>query len=175
MNFVSKSLLNISACATILLATQAAAQTPPAIAGREGTVITTFHAEGAQVYECKPDPGKTQSEGRPLTWQFREPIATLIVDGKSIGQHYAAPNWQHIDGSVVKGKIIASAPGATSRDIPWLELELAEHGSEGIFSAATTVRRINTKGGVAQGPCERAGDYLSVPYSADYVFLRVGL
>ena len=110
-----------------------------------------------------------------MTWQFREPIATLIVDGKSIGRHFAGPNWEHIDGSVVKGKVIASTPGATSSDIPWLELELVERRNNGIFSTATTVRRINTKGGMAQGPCERAGDYLSVPYSADYVFLRGGL
>jgi hypothetical protein len=74
----------------------------------------------------------------------------------------------------VKGKVIASAPGATSGDIPWLELELVERRNGGIFSTATIVRRINTKGGVAQGPCERAGDYLSVPYSADYVFLNRG-
>jgi hypothetical protein len=96
------------------------------------------------------------------------------VNGKSVGRHYAGPNWEHDDGSVVKGKVIASTPGATSSDIPWLELELAEHPGHGVFSAATTVRRINTKGGLAQGSCERAGDYLSVPYSADYVFLREG-
>jgi hypothetical protein len=172
MKLHSKILLNVAVRATILLAAQASAQVPRPIARGEGTVVATLHAEGAQVYECKPDSGKSQSEVRALTWQFREPIATLIVDGKSVGRHYAGPNWDHIDGSVVKGKVIASAPGATSKDIPWLELELAEHGSEGIFSAATTVRRINTKGGVAQGPCERAGDYLGVPYSADYVFLR---
>lgn len=172
MNFFSKILLNVALRATILLATQASAQIPPAIAGRDGTVITTLHAEGAQVYECKPDSGKPQSEARALIWQFREPIAALFVDGRSIGRHYAGPNWEHIDGSVVKGKVISSAPGATSSDIPWLELELAEHRSGGILSAATTVRRINTKGGVAHGSCERAGDYLSVPYSADYVFLR---
>ena len=136
------------------------------------TVIATLHAEGAQVYECKPDAGKSQSGVRALTWQFREPIATLMLDGKSIGRHYAGPNWEHIDGSGVKGKVIASAPGATSNDIPWLELEVVDHRGNGILSAATAVQRINTKGGVAQGSCERAGDYRSVPYSADYVFLR---
>ena len=97
-----------------------------------------------------------------------------MLDGKSIGRHYAGPNWEHIDGSAVKGKVIASAPGATSNDIPWLELEVVDHRGNGILSDATTVQRINTKGGVAQGSCERAGDYLSVPYSADYVFLRKG-
>jgi hypothetical protein len=38
----------------------------------------------------------------------------------------------------------------------------------------TTVQRINTKGGVAQGPCDGAGTYQSVAYSADYVFLSKG-
>ena len=46
------------------------------------------------------------------------------------------------------------------------------HRGNGILSAAAAVLRINTKGGAAQGPCESAGSYLSVPYSADYVFLR---
>jgi len=174
MKFFSKFLLNVAVRTTILLTTQATAQMPLAIAGSNGTPIATLHAEGAQVYECKPDSGKSQSEVSALTWQFREPIATLMLDGKYIGRHYAGPNWEHIDGSAAKGKVIASAPGATSGDIPWLELELVERRNGGIFSTATIVRRINTKGGVAQGPCERAGDYLSVPYSADYVFLNRG-
>jgi hypothetical protein len=36
----------------------------------------------------------------------------------------------------------------------------------------TTVQRVNTQGGVAEGACDRAGTYLSVAYAADYVFLR---
>ena len=35
----------------------------------------------------------------------------------------------------------------------------------------TTVQRINTHGGAAQGACDQAGAFRSVPYSADYVFL----
>ena len=96
-----------------------------------------------------PDAGKSQSEVRALTWQFREPIATPILDGKSIGRHYAGPNWEHTDGSAVKGKVIASAPGVTSNDIPSLELEVVDHRGNGILSAATAVQRINTRGGVA--------------------------
>jgi len=42
----------------------------------------------------------------------------------------------------------------------------------GVLSDATTVQRINTRGGVASGSCDSAGSYLSVPYSADYVFRR---
>ena len=174
MNFFPKVLLNVAVRATILLATQATAQTPPAIEGRDGMEIVTLHAEGAQIYECKPDSGN-KSGGRVLTWQFREPIAALFLDGKSVGRHYAGPNWDYLDGSGVKGKVVASSPGATSNDIPWLKLEVVDHRNKGILSDVTTVRRINTRGGLAQGSCERAGDYLSVPYSADYVFLHGGM
>ncbi len=157
---------------TPLSITQVSAQMPPAIAVREGTVIATLHAEGAQIYECKPDPGMSQSEIRALTWQFREPIATLFVDGKSVGRHCAGPTWNHIDGSEVRGKVAGSAPGATSNDIAWLKIEVAGHRNSGTLSDAATVQRINTKGGMLQGACEDVGDYRSVPYSADYVFLR---
>jgi len=72
----------------------------------------------------------------------------------------------------VKGKVVASAPGATENDIPWLKLDVVEHRGHGILSDVTAVQRINTKGGVASGSCENLGSYLSVPYSADCVFVR---
>jgi Protein of unknown function (DUF3455) len=175
MNFFSKALMNLAVRATILLTNLASGQIAPAIAGQDGTAMITLHAEGAQIYECKPDSGMSQSEIRPLTWQFREPAAALILDGKSVGRHYAGPNWDYFDGSGVKGKVASSAPGATSNDIPWLKIDIVDHRNNGVLSDVTVVRRINTKGGVAQGSCERAGDYLSVPYSADYVFLRGGM
>jgi hypothetical protein len=169
---IPKALLNGISFASLWLVSRAAAQEPLVITVRDRTVITTLHAEGAQVYECKPDAGKSQSRVRAMTWQLREPIATLILDGKSIGRHYGGPSWELTDGSAVKGKVVASAPGATSNDIPSLELEVVDQRGNGILSAATVVQRINTKGGAARGSCERAGDYRSAPYSADYVFLR---
>jgi hypothetical protein len=174
MNLVSKVLLNVAVRATILLTTQAVAQAPSATAERDETEIVTLHAEGAQLYECKSDSGNKPEAGA-LTWQFREPIATLILDGKSVGRHYAGPNWDYFDGSAVKGKVVASAPGATSNDIPWLKIDIVDHRNNGVLSNVTAIRRINTRGGLTQGSCERAGDFLSVPYSADYVFLRGGM
>jgi Protein of unknown function (DUF3455) len=171
MNIFLKVLLTAGWLAAIL-AVKVSAQTPSPFEVRNGTVIATLHAEGAQIYECKSDSSKSPLQAHPLTWQFREPIATLIVGGQSIGRHYAGPNWDYIDGSGVKGRVVASAPAATSNDIPWLEIEVVEHRDDGILSDATTVQRINTKGGLAQGSCENAGQYLSVPYAADYVFLR---
>ena len=70
--------------------------------------MLTLHAEGAQVYECKAG-----ADGK-LAWAFREPIATLLPDGKTVGRHYAGPNWEHSDGSAVVGKAIGNAPGATA-------------------------------------------------------------
>jgi hypothetical protein len=144
----------------------ASAQVPDSIAAPGETVVATVHAEGAQVYECKADAG-----GR-LGWQFREPIATLLLEGKTVGRHYAGPNWEHRDGSAVVGKVVARAPGATPKDIPWLKLEITERRGGGVLSGVTTVQRVNTQGGVAEGACDGAGTYLSVAYAADYVFLR---
>ena len=141
---------------------------PDAIAAPGENVVLTVHAEGAQVYECKAG-----TDGK-LVWAFREPIATLLADGKTVGRHYAGPNWEHSDGSAVAGKAIGNAPGATSNDIPWLKLEVIAHRGSGILSAVTTVQRINTKGGKLEGACDKAGTFGSALYSADYVFLRKG-
>jgi hypothetical protein len=145
---------------------------PPAIAAAGETVVATFHAEGAQVYECKTD-GRPGNEGKPA-WVFREPIATLMLDGKTIGRHYLGPTWEHADGSAVIGKAAANAPGKSASDIPWLKLEVTAQRGSGALSNVTTVQRINTQGGVHAGACEKAGALHSAPYAADYVFLRKG-
>src|ERR1700704_1915263 len=103
-----------------------------------------------------------------------EPIATLLVDGKTVGRHFAGPGWELADGSAVTGKIAGRAAGATSKDIPLLKLDAASHRGSGQLTGVTTIQRLNTKGGVAEGPCEAAGTFLSVPYSADYTFLKKG-
>jgi hypothetical protein len=146
----------------------ARAEVPAAIAAPDAAVVATLHAEGAQIYECKAgDDGK-------LVWTFREPIATLILNGKTVGRHYAGPNWEHADGSIVQAKVAASAPGATANDIAWLKLDAVSHRGGGTFAGADIVQRINTSGGVLRGPCDGAGSLRSVPYSADYVFLHKG-
>ena len=141
---------------------------PDAIAAPGETVVLTVHAEGAQVYECKAG-----ADGKSA-WAFREPIATLLVDGKTVGRHYAGPNWEHSDGSAVVGKAAGNAPGATPGDIPWLKLSVASQRGSGVLNGVTTVQRINTKGGKLEGACEKPGGFFSAPYSADYVFLRKG-
>jgi hypothetical protein len=85
---------------------------PAAITAPGEKAVATWHAEGAQVYECK-----AAADGK-LAWTFREPIATLLLEGKTVGRHYAGPNWEHTDGSAVTAKAAGNAPGATAKDIP---------------------------------------------------------
>src|ERR1700722_7164772 len=164
MSFLARAAL------TLLLASSvsAKAQTPlpAAIAAPGESVVITLHAEGAQVYDCKAG-----ADGK-LAWAFREPIATLSVDGKTVGGNYAGPNWEHIDGSAVVGKVTGNAPGATANDIAWLKLQVVSSRGSGILTVVTTVQRINTKGGKFDGACDKAGAFKSAPYSADYVFLK---
>ena len=123
---------------------------PDTIAAPGASVVLTMHAEGAQVYECKAG-----TDGK-MAWAFREPIATLLADGKTVGRHYAGPNWEHSDGSAVVGKAIGNAPGAAANDIPWLKLDVISKRGSGILSDVTIVQRINTKGGKLDGACQTA-------------------
>ena len=144
----------------------AAAEVPEAIAARGEVLTTIVHAVGAQIYECKPD-----SAGN-LAWQFREPIATLFMAGKTVGRHYAGPNWEMSDSSAVSGKIAAQAPSAGADDIPLLKLEVVSRRGGGQLSNVTTIQRLNTRGGVVNAACDSAGTFLGVPYTADYAFYR---
>jgi hypothetical protein len=146
----------------------AAAQTaiPDAVAAKGETVVLTVHADGAQVYECKA------GDGGKLTWQFREPVATLIANGKTLGRHYAGPTWDLTDGSRVMGKLTGKASGATPKDIPWLKLEAVNAQGNGALAGVTAIQRINTQGGQFDGACDKAGATFAAPYAADYVFLK---
>src|SRR3989441_5194893 len=115
----------LATIATVTLTQAASAQVPPAIAAPGESAVVTLHAEGAQIYECKAG-----ADGK-LAWAFREPIATLVLDGKTIGRHYAGPNWEHMDGSAVVGKAAGNAPGATPKDIPLLKLEVVSSRGSG--------------------------------------------
>ena len=164
--------LRTAAFSALLLAASpfsvSAAEIPAAIAAPGETIVLSVHAEGAQVYECKAG-----TDGK-LAWAFREPVATLLSEGKTIGRHYAGPNWELGDSSAVAGKAIGNAPGATAADIPWLKLEVASRRGSGVLTPVTTVQRINTHGGKLDGACDKAGEFKSAPYSADYVFLKKG-
>jgi hypothetical protein len=144
----------------------AKAEVPAAIAAPNAATIAMIHAQGAQIYECKAD-----SAGK-LAWQFREPVATLLLNGKTVGRHYAGPSWELADGSVVTGKVAGRAPGATDKDIPLLKLSVTSSRGAGQLTKVTSIQRLNTQGGTLEGACEKAGVLMSVPYAADYAFLQ---
>src|SRR5271154_2192494 len=123
--------LALLALSGLLVSAKAQTPLPDAIAAPGESVVLTVHAEGAQVYECKAG-----ADGK-LAWAFREPIATLIVDGKTVGRHYAGPNWELSDSSAVVGRATGNAPGATSDDIPWLKLEVVSGRGSGILTGVT--------------------------------------
>jgi hypothetical protein len=160
--------ISILVLAAALPATSAMAQMPAAITAPGETPVAQYHAEGAQIYECKAG-----TDGN-LTWEFREPIATLMLDDKTVGHHHAGPTWENADGSAVVGKVAGNAPGATANDVAWLKLDVVSERGRGALSDVTTVQRINTHGGAAQGGCDKAGDFHAIAYSADYIFLRKG-
>ena len=168
MSFSARAALALLLLSGLSVSAKAQTPLPDAIAAPGESVVITLHAEGAQVYDCKAG-----ADGK-LAWAFREPIATLLVDGKTIGRHYAGPNWEHIDGSAVVGKVTGNAPGATADDIAWLKLQVVSSRGSGVLTGVTTVQRINTKGGKFEGPCDKAGAFKSAPYSAEYVFLKKG-
>ena len=168
MSLPRSTALTVFLLTASLVSASAETPLPDAIAAPGETVVLTLHAEGAQVYECK-----AAGDGK-LAWAFREPIATLLLNGKTVGRHYTGPTWEHIDSSAVVGKAIGNAPGATTHDIPWLKLTVTSGRGTGILSGVTTVQRINTVGGKFEGACDKSGTYRNVPYSADYVFLRKG-
>jgi len=83
-----------------------AAQVPSEIAEPDATIVAIYHAEGAQVYECM-----AASDGK-LSWTFREPIATLLSNGLTVGRHYAGPHWELTDGSTLGAMVAGSQPVA---------------------------------------------------------------
>ncbi len=158
-----------AAAALVLMTSSAigpkAAEIPDALALTGDVVVLRVQAVGAQIHECKAD-----AAGH-LTWQFREPIASLFRNGATVGRHYAGPTWE-IGGSTVVGKVVAQRPGAAANDIQWLRLDVAAHQGEGPLQDVTAIQRINTRGGVMSGQCARLGLLQAAPYAADYVFLR---
>src|SRR4051794_27418349 len=101
----------VTCLAALALAGKVHAQVPDAIAAAPGEArMVTLHAEGAQIYECKTD------SGGKLAWQFREPIASLLSEGKTVGRHYGGPSWELVYGSFVSAKVAGRSPGANAKD-----------------------------------------------------------
>ena len=130
-------------------------------------LLFRVHAKGDQVYSCK-------GEGAQFAWTLKAPDAQLFdKDGKTFGKHFAGPSWEANDGSRVTGKAIANASSPDADSIPWLLINIVSHGGSGVLTRATTIQRINTKGGKAPASgCDssHSGEEVRVSYSADYLF-----
>ena len=158
----------LAGASMLLLFTARAQQVPQQIqAPANEQLLLQVHAKGDQVYTCKGDAGS-------FSWTLKAPDAQLFdKDGKTFGKHFAGPSWEASDGSRVMGKAAANAPSPDADSIPWLLVNIVNHEGTGVLSRATTIQRINTKGGKAPASgCDaaHAGAELRVPYSADYLF-----
>jgi Protein of unknown function (DUF3455) len=139
---------------------------PAAIAIKGSVPVAQLHAAGAQIYVC------TKSAAGVLNWTFREPVASLLEEGKTVGRHFVGPTWEFVDGSRVVGEVVSKAAGTTAKDIAWLKLSVKEPQTSGLVAGATSVLRIDTKGGVFEGACDSEGELHSEPYTATYLFVK---
>jgi hypothetical protein len=142
------------------------ADLPEAIAVKDGAAVATLQAAGAQIYTC------FRNAKGALEWTFREPVAALLQDGKTVGRHFVGPTWEFADGTHVVGKLSGKTAGETPKDIPWLKLAITAPASSGPAAGATTILRIDTKGGGFEGACSSEGELHAEPYAATYVFVK---
>jgi hypothetical protein len=130
-------------------------------------LLLQVHGKGDQVYVCKADGGQAG-------WMLKGPDAQLFdQSGKPLGKHFTGPSWQANDGSAVTGKAVANAPSPEADSVPWLLLTVISRSGDGVLSRATSIQRINTKGGKAPASgCDaaHAGQETRASYSADYIF-----
>lgn len=154
-----------SASLSLLVAAQQIPQQIQAPANEH--LLLQVHAKGDQIYSCKGD-------GTQFNWTLKAPDAQLFdKSGKAFGKHFAGPSWEANDGSRVTGKAVANVPSPDADSIPWLLVNILTHDGTGVLSRATTIQRINTKGGKAPASgCDaaHAGQEVRVPYEADYLF-----
>lgn len=167
-----KTSTSLTVLATTLLV--AACQTPglPSVLPPELAVkpqeswVNTLSARGVQIYECR-------SEGSQPRWTLLAPDADLFEgNGRSFGHHGAGPSWQAEDGSLIVGKVLASANAPIAGAIPWLLLETSAKTRQGALGSVTHIRRVNTRGGVAPDTgcsAQSQGTQIRMPYTADYV------
>ena len=168
-HFCRIALSSLAGAASLLAAFAACGQQVPdqiqPPAGEQ--LLLQVHAKGDQVYTCQE--GVTQ-----FAWALKAPDAQLFdKDGKSFGKHFAGPSWEANDGSRVKGKAVANVASPDADSIPWLLVTIVGHEGSGVLSRATSIQRINTKGGKSPASgCDaaHAGQELRVAYSADYLF-----
>ena len=164
--FVSAAFLIVVTFVSSLsvLATQEAEVPPQLQPPVDEQLLFQLHAKGDQIYACK-------SESAQFNWTLKAP--TLSFSTQPFGKHFAGPTWQANDGTRVTGKAAVSIASPDAESIPWLLVKVVSHDGNGALSRATTIQRLNTKGGKAPGSgcdSDHVNQEVRVPYSADYFF-----
>jgi hypothetical protein len=131
------------------------------------TLAFQYSARGEQIYQCNPANDVYQ-------WRLTGPRADLF-DAKAakVGKHYAGPTWEVDDGSLIRGKVLATQKAPDGVSVAWLLLSVAAHEGRGRMSDIAYVRRIDTKGGAAPSTscaADKAGQTSGSPYEANYLF-----
>jgi hypothetical protein len=162
------SAILLASASTIFAVPVTAQEVPPQLRPPANEqLLVRVRAKGDQVYVCK-------GEAAQFAWTLEAPDAQLFdKDGKPFGKHFAGPSWEANDGSRVTGKAVANSPSPDADSIPWLLVNIVSHEGSGVLSRATTVQRVNTKGGKAPvSGCDNShsGQEVRVSYSADYLF-----
>jgi hypothetical protein len=130
--------------------------------------VLTVKGDGVQIYACK-DPS-----GGPAQWTLVAPDAKLLdASGKVIGTHGAGPFWKSVDGSLVRGQVVAKNNAPAAGDVAWLLLKASAHEGEGLLSRVEFIRRTETHGGAAPAAgcdAQHRNAEVRVPYTATYTF-----
>ena len=131
-------------------------------------LVTTLHARGVQVYQCRE---AKDAAGR-FEWVFLAPEAELFdTRMHPDGRHYAGPSWEAPDGSRIVGSVRERADASVPGAIPQLLLATRSTGPAGRFSDVVAVQRVNTRGGIVPASAcapANSSETVRVPYTADY-------
>jgi hypothetical protein len=143
--------------------------TPPSLAVPAGQkLVLAVLAKGDQIYRC------SAKAGGAFEWVLEAPKAELFDErGQVIGEHYAGPTWEAIDGSKVVGQVKQKADSPDQGAIPWLLVEVTSNVGAGVLAKVKSVQRVDTWGGKASKEgCDaaHAGAESRVGYRARYYF-----
>lgn len=143
-------------------------QVPP---GNVVALETT--ATGLLKYECKANTVSAGGYG----WVLVSPQAELVDrTGKTVAKYSGPPpTWTHMDGSSVVGEQVAIAPRPGATNLAYQLSKGTPGAAPGVLQNITYIQRIKTKGGQdLSKACTKtdAGDKLTLPYQADYIFWK---
>ena len=154
------------AISALLPLSAASAQMPETIAAPGEALVARLHAEGAQIYECKAErPGS--SPGNSVSRSPRCSTATRPSAGTMPARTGSSPT-----AARSRRASAAARPAPRRRTSRCSSSRSRRSAAQAFFPTSRPSSGIDTKGGVAEGACPTAGALLSVPYAADYVFLK---